>query len=181
MQALSQQVLRLYGIGIAVILGEEHQCTWTWPKEPKDPLCLCCWRLSCNTNSPMNHIPHSHCLPVSMTTNMSQECCCISVCAELEWERFLVTFKMLDGLFGRGLLQAFEALLTLELTLRHGIREGTSDFHKSLQLYRGVAGVSLLVCSGFYILGGMLCFGRTRKGRHVLDSVPNAMSSNPGS
>ncbi|KAA6419561.1 MAG: hypothetical protein FRX49_10486 [Trebouxia sp. A1-2] len=37
-----------------------------------------------------------------------------AVCAELEWERFLVTFKVLDGFLGRGLLQAFEALLTLK-------------------------------------------------------------------
>lgn len=105
-----------------------------------------------------------HCLLLQTTV-----CCCwLVVCAELEWERFLTTFKMLDGFFGRGLLQAFEALLTLELTLQHGIKEGTSDFHKSLQLYRGVAGVSLLVCSGFYILGGLLCFGRMRKGRLTL-------------
>lgn len=74
---------------------------------------------------------------------------------------------MLDGFFGRGLLQAFEALLTLELTVQHGIKDGTSDFHKSLQLYRAIAGVSLLVCSSFYILGGMLCFGRIRKGEQL--------------
>lgn len=132
----------------------------------------------------------------------------LAVCAELEWERFLVTFKVklhahcnlacrlwqfaiyasislrgkahlpaafvdtgclcslqvLDGFLGRGLLQAFEALLTLELTLQHGVKEGTTDFDKSLQLYRTVAGVSLLVCSAFYIIGGILCFGRIRKG-----------------
>ncbi|DBA86323.1 TPA: hypothetical protein ACH3X2_005558 [Trebouxia sp. C0005] len=89
-----------------------------------------------------------------------------AVCAELEWERFLVTFKVLDGFLGRGLLQAFEALLTLELTLQHGVKEGTTDFDKSLQLYRTVAGVSLLVCSAFYIIGGILCFGRIRKARY---------------
>ena len=134
----------------------------------------------------------------------------LAVCAELEWERFLVIFKVnfvstvtssllgdtggcaiyasislrgnvhlstalvdrgcfypvqvLDGFLGRGLLQAFEALLTLELTLQHGVKEGTTDFDKSLQLYRTVAGVSLLVCSAFYIIGGILCFGRIRKG-----------------
>lgn len=107
-QALTQQVLRLYGVGFAMIL----------------------------------------------------------VCAELEWERFLVIFKVLDGFLGRGLLQAFEALLTLELTLQHGVKEGTTDFDKSLQLYRTVAGVSLLVCSAFYIIGGILCFGRIRKARY---------------
>lgn len=72
--------------------------------------------------------------------------------------------QVLDGFLGRGLLQAFEALLTLELTLQHGVKEGTTDFDKSLQLYRTVAGVSLLVCSAFYIIGGILCFGRIRKG-----------------
>lgn len=72
---------------------------------------------------------------------------------------------MLDGFLGRGLLQAFEALLTLELTVEHaGVKEGSSDFDRSLQLYRTVAGVSLLACSFFYILGGILCFGRFRKG-----------------
>lgn len=107
-QALTQQILRLYGVGFAVIL----------------------------------------------------------VCAEMEWERFLLTFKVLDGFLGRGLLQAFEALLTLELTVEHGVKEGTSDFDRSLQLYRTVAGVSLLACSSFYILGGVLCFGRVRKARY---------------
>ena len=62
------------------------------------------------------------------------------------------------------MLQAFEALLTLELTIQHGVKEGSTDFDKSLQLYRTVAGVSLLVCSAFYIIGGVLCFGRIRKG-----------------
>ena len=53
------------------------------------------------------------------------------------------------------MLQAFEALLTLELTIQHGVKEGSTDFDKSLQLYRTVAGVSLLVCSAFYIIGGV--------------------------
>ena len=109
---------------------------------------------------------------IVITTCQSSSCC--AVCAEAEWERFLTTFKLLDGCFGRGLLQAFEALLTLELTVQHGIKEGTSDFHKSLHLYRAVAGVSLLVCSAFYILGGLLCFGRTRKGRHIVLHTPSA-------
>ena len=65
------------------------------------------------------------------------------------------------------MLQAFEALLTLELTIQHGVKEGSTDFDKSLQLYRTVAGVSLLVCSAFYIIGGVLCFGRIRKGNIV--------------
>ena len=65
------------------------------------------------------------------------------------------------------MLQAFEALLTLELTIQHGVKEGSTDFDKSLQLYRTVAGVSLLVCSAFYIIGGVLCFGRIRKGNTV--------------
>ena len=80
---------------------------------------------------------------------------------------------MLDGFLGRGLLQAFEALLTLELTVEHGVKEGSSDFDRSLQLYRTVAGVSLLACSFFYILGGILCLGRTRKGGFELLTVSN--------
>ena len=92
-----------------------------------------------------------------------------AVCAEIEWEGFLTMFKILDGFLGRGLLQAFEALLTLELTVQHGVREGSSDFHKSLQLYRTVAGASLLICSAFYVLGGLLCFGSIRKGGQPVD------------
>lgn len=71
------------------------------------------------------------------------------------------------------MLQAFEALLTLELTVEHGVKEGHSDFDRSLQLYRTVAGVSLLACSCFYILGGVLCFGRVQKGRLVLRKQDN--------
>lgn len=81
--------------------------------------------------------------------------------------RYTHTHQVLDGFLGRGLLQAFEALLTLELTIQHGVKEGSSDFDKSLQLYRSVAGFSLLACSAFYIMGGLLCFGRIRKGMIV--------------
>ena len=52
----------------------------------------------------------------------------------------------------------FGAVLTLELS--RSTAPGQTDFHKSLRLYRVVAGISLLVCSGLYILGGILCWGR---------------------
>ena len=61
-QALTQQVLRLYGIGFAIILGKP--------------------------SSVMSE--HVHC-----ATSAYQQCAVPSaVCAELEWERFLVTFKV---------------------------------------------------------------------------------------
>ena len=59
----------------------------------------------------------------------------------------------------------FVAVLTLELS--RSTAPGQSDFHKSLRLYRVVAGVSLLVCGGMYILGGILCWGR-----HKAKGVP---------
>lgn len=63
---------------------------------------------------------------------------------------------------GRGILMMFEALLTLEITST--VKAGETDFHRSLQLYRLPAAISLLACSGLYILGGMLCLGRRKRG-----------------
>lgn len=60
----------------------------------------------------------------------------------------------------RGAFLAFESLLTLQITSI----EGDSELHKSLRLYRIVAAVSLLCCSGLYVLGGILCFGRRKQG-----------------
>lgn len=77
---------------------------------------------------------------------------------ETEWEYFLSQFRVLDSWLGRGGFQMFEAVLTLELS--RSTAPGQSDFHKSLRLYRVVAGISLLVCSGLYMLGGVLCWGR---------------------
>ena len=84
--------------------------------------------------------------------------------AETEWEYFLSNVRILDSWLGRGFFQMFEAVLTLELSRLTA--QGKTDFHKSLQLYRIVAGVSLLVCSALYILGGIFCWGRSKaKGR----------------
>merc|ERR1712130_352035 len=77
---------------------------------------------------------------------------------ETEWEYFLSKFRILDSWLGRGFFQMFEAVLTLELS--RSTAPGQSDFHKSLKLYRLVAGISLLACSGLYMLGGVLCWGR---------------------
>lgn len=89
--------------------------------------------------------------------------------AETEWEYFLANVRILDSWLLRGLFQMFGAVLTLELS--RSTAPGQSDFHKSLRLYRVVAGVSLLVCSGLYILGGILCWGRHKaKGEYLSPS-----------
>ena len=89
--------------------------------------------------------------------------------AETEWEYFLSNVRILDSWLGRGFFQMFEAVLTLELSRLTA--QGKTDFHKSLQLYRIVAGVSLLVCSALYILGGIFCWGRSKaKGRSLREA-----------
>ena len=73
-------------------------------------------------------------------------------------------FRLLEKWLWRGFFQLFTALLTLELS--RSTAPGQSDVHKSLKLYRIVAGCSLLGCSGMYMLCGILCFGRQKaKGR----------------
>lgn len=62
----------------------------------------------------------------------------------------------------RGFFLAFESLLTFEITSTAAL--GSSELHKSLQLYRIVAAVSLLACAALYVLGGILCFGRRKQG-----------------
>ncbi|KAK9809051.1 hypothetical protein WJX72_008458 [[Myrmecia] bisecta] len=83
--------------------------------------------------------------------------------AEFEWERFLLNFRFLSSWLGRGSLQIFECVLTLEMATA----QGDSDFHKSLQLYRTLSGVALLACSGIYIAGGICCFGALRRARNL--------------
>lgn len=78
--------------------------------------------------------------------------------AETEFEFFLSSLRLLDNWLARGFFQLFEAVLTLELS--RSTAQGTTDFHRSLRLYRIVAGTSLLACSALYILGGILCWGR---------------------
>ena len=52
------------------------------------------------------------------------------ILTETEWDRFLSLFRALDGWVIRGLLQLFEAGLTLELARA----AGASDFHRSTQV-----------------------------------------------
>ena len=46
-------------------------------------------------------------------------------------------------------MQAFLSVLTLQLVTS----DGDSDFDKSVRLYRTVAGMCMLGCAGFYVLG----------------------------
>ena len=41
---------------------------------------------------------------------------------------------------------------------------GTTDFHRSLELYRGAASLSLLVCGSVYLLGAVTCLGVIKSG-----------------
>ena len=82
---------------------------------------------------------------------------------ETEWERVLSACRMLEGWVCRGLALGFVAALTLELT--SSVAEGgQTDFHKSLRLYRAVAGASLLACAAVYVGAGLLCLGRLKRG-----------------
>lgn len=42
---------------------------------------------------------------------------------------------------------------------REALPRGDTDFHRSLALYRGIASVALLVCSGVYAVGWISCLG----------------------
>lgn len=77
------------------------------------------------------------------------------VLVETEWHRFLALVPLLDAWLGRGILQVFAATLTF----REAYPSGDTDFHKSLQLYRSAASLSLLVCGSVYILGAVTCIG----------------------
>ncbi|KAL4420048.1 hypothetical protein ABPG77_007487 [Micractinium sp. CCAP 211/92] len=77
------------------------------------------------------------------------------VLVETEWHRFLALVPLLDAWLGRGILQVFEATLTF----REAYPSGDTDFHKSLQLYRSAASLSLLMCGSVYILGAVTCIG----------------------
>jgi hypothetical protein len=57
-------------------------------------------------------------------------------------------------------------LFAATLTYREAYPRGETDFHKSIQVYRSVACISLLICAGIYILGALLCIGAIRKGEH---------------
>lgn len=81
--------------------------------------------------------------------------------AETEWERFLSSARYFESWILRGFFLAFESLLTFEITSTAAL--GSSELHKSLQLYRIVAAVSLLACAALYVLGGILCFGRRKQ------------------
>ncbi|KAG2423959.1 hypothetical protein HXX76_014900 [Chlamydomonas incerta] len=84
------------------------------------------------------------------------------VLVETEVEWLLQFCRALEFWFARGLCQAFLAIMTLELV--HS--SGNSDFDKSVRLYRTVSGMCLLGCSGFYMLGGLLCLGTLRNARY---------------
>ncbi|KAL4852839.1 hypothetical protein ACK3TF_006106 [Chlorella vulgaris] len=88
------------------------------------------------------------------------------VLVEAEWHVFAAYMPLLDSWLGRGIFVA-------TLTFREAYPSGTTDFHKSLALYRSAASLSLLVCGTVYILGAVTCIGfiknaKQRQEQHLL-------------
>lgn len=81
---------------------------------------------------------------------------------ETEWQTIMALMKLLESWIARGIIQAFLAVLTFEIATS----SGDSDFDKSVRLYRTVAGTCMLSCAGFYMLGGVLCFGMLKQARY---------------
>ncbi|EFJ44117.1 hypothetical protein VOLCADRAFT_95780 [Volvox carteri f. nagariensis] len=81
---------------------------------------------------------------------------------ETEFEWLMQFCRIMEFWTARGVCQAFLAVMTLELV--HS--SGNSDFDKSVRLYRTVSAFCMLGCSGFYVLGGMLCLGTLRNARY---------------
>lgn len=75
------------------------------------------------------------------------------IAVESEARQVLSLAPLLEIWLGRGTLQLFEAALTF----REAYPRGETDFHRSLQLYRGVACAALTACAAIYIVGSLLC------------------------
>ena len=99
---------------------------------------------------------------------MSQAGCVPKLVALISKLLLTPAYMCLRSWIWRGFFLGFESLLTLEIT--GTAAPGSTELHKSLQLYRFVSAVSLLVCAALYVLGGILCFGRRKQGRPALSS-----------
>ncbi|KAL6784016.1 hypothetical protein ACKKBG_A04430 [Auxenochlorella protothecoides x Auxenochlorella symbiontica] len=90
------------------------------------------------------------------------------VLVELEVAALAAWWPLLEIWLGRAMLQSFVGVLTY----REALPRGDTDFHRSLALYRGIASVALLVCSGVYAVGWISCLGtikhiRTRRDQRL--------------
>lgn len=92
------------------------------------------------------------------------------VMVETEWHRVLALAPLLDAWLGRGLLQIFVATLTY----REAYPSGNTDFHKSTNLYRSAASLSLLVCGTVYILGAVTCIGVIKNAKQRQEAAVTA-------
>jgi hypothetical protein len=54
---------------------------------------------------------------------------------------------------------------TLPTYLQVATSRGHDDFHKSIVIYRVVATTGMLCCAGFYMFGGLFCFGLLKEVR----------------
>ncbi|KFM25869.1 hypothetical protein F751_1483 [Auxenochlorella protothecoides] len=85
------------------------------------------------------------------------------VFVELEVAALAAWWPLLEIWIGRAMLQSFVGVLTY----REALPRGDTDFHRSLALYRGIASVALLVCSGVYAVGWISCLVRTRRDQRL--------------
>lgn len=81
---------------------------------------------------------------------------------ETEWGSLLASVKILESWLVRGIVQGFLAVLTLEVATS----QGSTDFDRSLELYRQVSGLCMAAMAGVYCLGGILCCGVLKQARY---------------
>ena len=81
---------------------------------------------------------------------------------ESEWRFVLKLVPLMEIWVWRGMAYIFLSSLTFrEAYPRHG----STDFEKSLQLYRSVSSLALLGCGFVYGVGGVCCLGAIRRAR----------------
>lgn len=83
----------------------------------------------------------------------------LCVMVETEWQRFLMLVPLLDSWAGHGVLQIFLGILTY----REAYPRGTTDIHKSLQLYRSAASAAMVLVGTVYLFGAVLCIGAIKR------------------
>lgn len=80
---------------------------------------------------------------------------------ESEWEGCMKHLRLFEGWSIRGVFHIFLATFTLHIATA----TGTSEFDLSVNLYSLVAGYSMLGCGLLYLFGGLLCFGKIKRGK----------------
>lgn len=96
---------------------------------------------------------------------------------ETEWEGCVKQLRLLEGWSIRGVFHIFLATFTLHIATATGI----SEFDRSVNLYSLVAGYSMLACGCLYVLGGLLCFGKIKRGKsfQIIKVEPSFITHHP--